>query len=553
MESLEKELWRMDNIALKILYQSELKSIMEQTAEHKQQNHFIQDYNDSRIVRSVLSQMIGPEAIPLRISLFTRQGDYIDFGWQPVSRNMVLEFYNQGIIDTIADRIDARDGGRLFVAPEDDLWYNRVSDPVISVYREFKDLYFHFGYIQIQEPFSLITELLESNLPGAAFVLKDENGDILYNTFPESHQSWINDVGYNEKIIKNRFKITRDPETGYKYYVMFASSEYSGWTLSLYQDAGIFLTPVRDLQLIYILLAMLLLIFGSMIIKILSRILTNPLKELHESIYQVNLQNLKITLEEKDSHQIVKQLNNGFQTMFQRLQDSVDEQLQSKESEARAHMTALQNQMNPHLLYNMLAHISNLAVEEDTGKIEEVCQRLSRSLRYLGRPDMNPVPLKEEISHLHDYLTLMKSHYDPLFDFSIVLDQDRLNTCLVPKLILQPIAENAFSHGYQNVPPPWSMKIRIGIRNNAFWTISFKDNGSGIPQEKRKELLLLKTESLSNIKERTLNHSLGGLALMNTITRMRLLYGDDMIFELESHMGDNLITLGGPFVQDLAR
>lgn len=515
----------MDDLALRILYQQGLREVMKRASAHEGTDYFTHNYMETKSTRDVLSQMIGPGAIPLRISMFNRDGDYIDFGWQPVNGELIHSRFLDGTAEYLMDDVDARGGGRLVRLPEQDLWYDKVSNPVISVYREFRDLYYRYGYIHIQEPFSRLEDYLELDLPGAWFVLRTGEGQVIY---PEQ-------------------EVQEHDNTG-RYRVLRKSSEYSGWQLSLYQDSSIYRSRVRSMMLITLLITLLLLVVGSVVISVLTNILTSPLRELHESIYRVNLQNLSITLEEKDSHRIVKQLNDGFKIMFQGLQDSVQEQLLSRDRESQAHMTALQNRMNPHLLHNMLSHISSLAAEEETERIEELCQRLSRSLRYLSGESGSRVTMGDEMHHLLDYLNLMKSHYDPLFDFSIDWDEDELMDITVPKLIFQPLAENAFDHGFQNAEPPWCMNVHIEKSAGGGWQAEFRDNGGGMSKKKRDELLAIKTMPLAEARSRAINQPPGGMAMINMIVRLRLLYGDDMIFELESREGKHMVKIGGHYV-----
>ena len=526
-ERIENELRRIDGVTLRVFYQKKLIEIINKASDDPGDGYFTKNYTDANTARSILHQMIGSDQIPMRITIFNRQGDYIDFGWQPISPEYIKENFSAGTMSRLTGIMDGLKGGKYISAPDRDIWYNRDNDPTLSVFREFRNLQNHFGYIHVQENLDVITDHLQTEIPGAFYVLTDRDGKTIYSQL-------------------NRQTDIRD------YYSLSDVSGYSGWKLTLLQDMRFYMSPIRNIQLITFVLAVALLLSGFLAILFLSSILTAPLKALHESVYKVDFENLKIAISQKDSHQIIKQLDEGFHVMFQRLKDSMAEKLESREKENQAHMAALQNQMNPHLLFNMLSHISTLAADEETEKIEEICQRLSRSLRYLTRVDNKPVPLQEELNHLRDYLMLMKSHYSPLFSYSIETKTKDANRNYVPKLIFQPLAENAFSHGFENRPPPWTIDVLVDCTDPRFWKVSFSDNGSGIKKEKREEILSLINEDLETIKERTMGKTPGGLGLLNTITRLRLLYGEKMIFELESHDGNNTISIGGPYVPNTA-
>ncbi|MDC7231915.1 MAG: histidine kinase [Spirochaetales bacterium] len=524
-ERIENELRRIDGIALKVFYQQKLIDIMKKAAEEEGDSYFIRNYADARTARTVLHQMIGSDDIPLRLTLFNRQGDYIDFGWQPISPEYVKKQFQSGTMGHLADIMDYHEGGKYLSAPDRDIWYDKDKEDIISVFREFRDLQNHFAYIHIQEKLSVITNHLKTDLPGATFTLIDREGKLIFG----------------EKTGDSNDR---------QFFILSEYSDYSGWELKLIQDMRYYMSPVRDMQLVTLVVAAALLISGFITILLLTSILTAPLKALHESIYKVDFENLKISISRKDSHQIIKQLDEGFQVMFQRLKDSMAEKLESQDRENQAHMAALQNQMNPHLLFNMLSHINSLASEDETEKIEEICQRLTRSLRYLTRVDNKPVPLQDEINHLQDYLSLMESRYSPLFSFNIEIREGVTRKNSVPKLIFQPLAENAFSHGFENSSPPWKIFVIVDFSNPGYWKASFTDNGSGIEQDKKEIILALLSEDLEAVKDRAMHRSPGGLGLINTITRLRLLYGTDMIFELDSKPGKNRISIGGPHVPD---
>ena len=528
LRALDEELRRIDTLALRVLYQDSLRDILSEAGSQPGADYFVHAYADATRVRGILSSLIGPEEIPLRLSLFTADGDFVAFGRQPVDRELVNRLFLDGTASALIDEIDVLEGGRLVRSSEPDLWYGRVQEPVVSVFRELRTLREHYGYIHVQESLEKFEELLEIDLPGALFVLCDDSGREICR-FPGETSGMVPGTSVRSS------------------YTARASSSYSGWSLTLVQDSRVFLAPVRRLVLFNVLLALGLLGLGALVVILSVRHLVRPLRELHESVYRVNWENLDIHLEEKDSHRIVAQLNEGFQNMFEGLKTAVEERIAGQERESRAHFRALQNQMNPHLLHNMLSLIGDLASEEDFSGIEEVCQRLSRSLRYISKPEQEPVMLNDELGHLRDYLGLMKSHYTPLFDFSVTVDDTVPTDAAIPKLILQPIAENAFVHGFQDSRPPWRLDVLISGDEKS-WTAAFLDNGCGVSSEAADSLMESLREPPEKTLEQAINQPVGGLTLKNTMARLRLLYGEDMVFSIGPDSSGTRVVIGGPCV-----
>ena len=107
-------------------------------------------------------------------------------------------------------------------------------------------------------------------------------------------------------------------------------------------------------------------------------------------------------------------------------------------------------------------------------------------LRYVAAYQKVTVPLKEEIIHTKNYLALMKSRYEDYFSYKIDVSDDLMNIP-VPKLFIQPLAENCFIHAFKVKEPPWNIDIKmVGTKDR--WELIIKDNGSGISEERIAEI-----------------------------------------------------------------
>ena len=127
--------------------------------------------------------------------------------------------------------------------------------------------------------------------------------------------------------------------------------------------------------------------------------------------------------------------------------------------EMRAYLRALQSQMNPHFLYNMLSAIVESGEEENSPRTVAMCMKLTEMMRYIADYNNDRVSFEAELQHARNYLDLMKERYEERFSYEIHADADAL-PILVPKLIVQPLAENCFKHGFSGCKPPWRIEIR---------------------------------------------------------------------------------------------
>ena len=146
--------------------------------------------------------------------------------------------------------------------------------------------------------------------------------------------------------------------------------------------------------------------------------------------------------------------------------------------EMKAYMAALQSQMNPHFLYNMLSAIAESADEDGSPRTVRMCEKLSSMLRYMADYTSEQVSLQEDIANMRDYLDLMKVRYEEHFSY-VIETCDALRGQHVPRMTLQPLVENCFQHGFKNKRPPWRIHVRFACENG-LWSIEVRDNGCGI-------------------------------------------------------------------------
>lgn len=193
----------------------------------------------------------------------------------------------------------------------------------------------------------------------------------------------------------------------------------------------------------------------------------------------------------------------------------------------QARYLALQNQINPHFLYNVLESIRSDAIMAGVPEIGKIAEALAVFFRYTTSKMESLSTLQEELTNVENYFLIQKYRFDDKLDLKIKLpenDKSILKTP-IPKLTLQPIVENAIKHGLEPKVAGGTIVIDIEHSDTILY-ISVVDDGVGIEEDRLGRL----NEKLSRVDagDGSANENgKGGIALINVNSRIRLLMGDE--------------------------
>jgi two-component system sensor histidine kinase YesM len=203
-----------------------------------------------------------------------------------------------------------------------------------------------------------------------------------------------------------------------------------------------------------------------------------------------------------------------------------------------AELAALQNQINPHFLYNTLNCISSIALVNDISEIVTISEAVVRIFRYsLEQSDL--VYFQDEIAVIRDYMEIMNIRYPRRFTLHISFDKQivRLKTI---KMILQPLVENAVYHGLEPKNGPGGLTISGRMASENVIQICIEDNGKGIGANELAELqkvLASPEETGAGVKR--------GIGLININRRVKLMFGREYGVSIESreNTGTRIVIL----------
>lgn len=178
----------------------------------------------------------------------------------------------------------------------------------------------------------------------------------------------------------------------------------------------------------------------------------------------------------------VTRITHSFNEMSVRLNKVMEEKVQYEQSLKEAELRALQAQINPHFLYNTLENMRMQCETDEYYTLGDSLWALGELFRYSISWGTDEVCFEVEWKNLESYISIMGMRYGESLDFVLEKD-DTLDSIVVPKLIIQPLVENCFNHGFKNKLPPWEIKILAKDKKEELVLI-IEDNGNGIPSDR---------------------------------------------------------------------
>ena len=525
-QQLESFMVEMRNVGFQVMMNSRLIQDFGTFSDDKANDNYYGDHIVDHInAVSALADINGIQRIATRISVFNRYGDYVSSGVMPQSKayaDNVLRSHMD--LDEIISRLVLNDGHIYVEGPHPDYWNSKVGYEMISLYCPLgnkiqDDMY---GIIEIQQDFQ---KLVKTLLPGLdqdmAVLLFDSSGRCIFNSMesicpPEYYDFYYSQASKNPDS-RYGFCRIKVGNRAQEQYLSAGISETSGWMAVMVRNKSSIVKVIQDIQKVIIMAIFVFMVLSAYMAYRISLKMTRPINDMIVSAQSISWSNLDMkTLEGNDENEIMA-LNNTFKETLKRLSKSM-------QLELGARLNALQSQMNPHFLYNTLSVISASADQQE--KVERMCSRLSDMLRYstVYEEESNST-LEDEVRHTENYLELMKDRYEENLIYNIE-EAGELERVKVPRVILQPIVENCFKHGFGENGFPWIIHVAV-TASHGHWRIHVRNNGRPF-QERDLTELNEKVEGFLKGEQKKIS----GIGLTNTIIRLRLLYEEQVEYEI---------------------
>jgi len=225
-----------------------------------------------------------------------------------------------------------------------------------------------------------------------------------------------------------------------------------------------------------------------------------------------------------------------FDTMVGRLKQTIDELYVQKIRSQRSELRQLQAQIAPHFLYNSFFVLQRLITSYENEQAERLSRHLGQYFQYITRNERETAPLLEEVSHVYAYAEIQSIRYGERIRCELTPLPERWAAVPVPRLILQPVVENAFEHAFEQVLQDGELTVRF-VELPERLDIVVEDNGSGMSEEE--------LEALEH-RMRSEEDELSGL--VNVHRRLLIQYGEGYGLSLQARpQGGLAVTVSIPW------
>ena len=344
-------------------------------------------------------------------------------------------------------------------------------------------------------------------------IVTGKTGNIIYSNKP---------IG--SELNKNLSSIINNKKGNYFDYYINKKNTLVTYAHSLDFEWNIIsLVPYTSLQSktlylknIYISLLIAVLVLGLILSFIFTKIATSPLEKLTFSFKSLQNGDFSTRIETKGENEF-SQIVYTFNNMVANIQKLIKEKYEMTLLHKQAELTALQNQINPHFLYNTLTSIKSVIDYGDSHNASLMIESLSDIFRYCLNKGTDTVEFQQELDHIQKYLYIQKLRFGDKFHVFYDIDEDVMHLHML-RLTLQPIVENAIYHGFESIQQNGELRITAKLFQNKFY-IYIYDNGVGIPKEKLEEI-----NSLILLENKHVPEKLG---IHNVNARIRNYFGDD--------------------------
>jgi two-component system sensor histidine kinase YesM len=312
------------------------------------------------------------------------------------------------------------------------------------------------------------------------------------------------------------------------------SSSLTGWNIIEYRAMASLLPETSYFRVFFILFVALLTVFVAVLSLLISSRISRPIVKLSELMRSVEGGDLGVSIAVEGKNEI-RHLAESFNSMVSQLRELIARIYEQEKAKKKAEFEALQAQINPHFLYNTLGNIQWMAIIHKLPSIADMTSSLIRLLK-LSLASPNPmIELEKEVDMLVQYVHILNVRYNNSIEF-VHTTAEGLASALVPRLILQPLVENAIIHGMEKSRDRGRIELDCA-REAGDLVLRLRDSGSGMSEEKIAGLF--ETETAPGGRRR--------IGLCNVQERIRLYYGGNYGIAVASAHGEGTtITLRMP-------
>lgn len=329
---------------------------------------------------------------------------------------------------------------------------------------------------------------------------------------------------YNELIstfLKNESDIKIGTISNYEdNFVIAEQSDYLNMVLFRFIPKEVVLVPIKGLYVWFWVFTAVVCILIIFIYAYTYKLIYRPMKELVKSFRSVEKGNFNVQIELNQNNEF-DYLNKGFNSMVLNVSNLIEQVYKHKILEQRAELKHLQSQISPHFLYNSFFLMNTMAKVNDENLIP-FTKLLGEYFQFITKNDSDFITLYEEIEHARTYTDIQLMRYPSKLTVKFEQSHEAFKHINVPRLIVQPIIENAFKYAVEHSKGPVLISIWSQLTETK-WTIYVEDSGTQLTDEKLNSLQ--KQFSQSQAGESS--------GMINIHRRIQLIYGEQYGLQVE--------------------
>lgn len=364
---------------------------------------------------------------------------------------------------------------------------------------------------------------IELSVEGKVFLVNEE-GKVLVSE-PGGMNGRLLDDGYMECF---------GPEEAFYSDIVIEKKHYSvynskptakGWHMILAIPRDYYREGIVELRNTVIIITMVTAAVAVLFSVMISKSITKPIRNLSRAMEEFGQGNFEINCRVESEDEIGR-LSHTFNQMVSDMNVMVNTVYEQKMMKQEAQMKSLQMQINPHFLYNTLDTINWMARIKQADEVGDMAAALGNLMRYsLSRKAF--VSIREEVKNLNDYLAIQNQRYGDKMETEIRIDEE-LMEFHVPKLLIQPLLENAIVHGMEEKLDKGTITVTAWQEDEDLY-IQVADDGVGMTEESIAQLL---NEEYSVKKK---GHT--SIGIVNVNRRIQMIYGSGYGLQIQSILG----------------
>jgi two-component system sensor histidine kinase YesM len=334
------------------------------------------------------------------------------------------------------------------------------------------------------------------------FYIINQNGVMIYSSNEKligtkNQEKWFQKVRKQSSLNKS-LNWSYDQFSGVIIHEKFSEpGPLKGWYIVERIPYNVLYQSARKTALINILIGIATLVIVVFATMAVSLKLTAPIKILIANMKRVEKGEFQADFESLGNDEF-GMLGRHFQLMIAKINELIEKEYKLEIENKSTQLKVLQSQVNPHFLYNAFQSIGTLALKHKAVQVYSLLTSLSRMMRYSMNMNEDIVPLSKEVEHVKSYLALQKQRFSENFEYELNIKAETENI-EVPKMILQPLVENCFKHGFDQKEEKSNILIEAYFLESNIVCIKVSDNGIGVNDQQlrriQEELLGISSEN----------------------------------------------------------